>query len=178
VVAFEVARYLLHQHIDVKGVLLIDPPSPLDHVPLPNSLLDHVISLDRRRACPETAKTMKAQFEMNSGILGKYDPFLHDWPWPRLALLRSSEGFNPPEVSDIPQWLVDRTDSKQVVANWESLVGETVQVWPIPGHHFQPFSPLHVSAISSFCLMETNSILQIADVALRIAEGCEYLEGL
>lgn len=177
-VACEVARYLLKNGVNVKGVLLIDPPSPLKHIPLFDSLLDHVVNLDRRHAGSEIGNVMKTQFAMNSRLLGMYDPLSSEWPWPTLALLRSSEGFDPPGLPDVPGWLADRSDPTQIVSDWESLVGKTIKVWAIPGHHFQPFDPSLVSDISSLRWSEIEHLLQIAEVARRMVDGCQYLESL
>lgn len=44
IVAFEAARQLLAQGREVRGVLLIDSPSPIDHVPLSDSLIQGILS--------------------------------------------------------------------------------------------------------------------------------------
>ncbi|KAE9395866.1 alpha/beta-hydrolase [Gymnopus androsaceus JB14] len=44
IVAFEAARQLLAQGHEVRGVLLIDSPSPIDHVPLSDSLIQGILS--------------------------------------------------------------------------------------------------------------------------------------
>jgi hypothetical protein len=132
--------------IRVKGVLLIDSPCPLEHAPLPDALFDYVINMEGNRgATSEIGKLVKAQFKMSSRILGQYNPRSTRGSSPPLALLRSSEGFNPPDVPDVPKWLADRDDPKQIVAAWEKLVGATVKVWTIPGHHFQAFDASNVS---------------------------------
>src|SRR6266481_8723975 len=45
IIAFEVARYLLKLDVPVKGVVLIDSPSPLNHVPLSDALIDSIAKL-------------------------------------------------------------------------------------------------------------------------------------
>jgi hypothetical protein len=144
VVAFEVARQLLKQGTDAR-VILIDSPSPVNHVPLPESLLDSVINLDTHSSCSGIRRFVKAQFQLNSRVLGEYNPLPSDGPFPPIVLLRSREGFQAPGISDIPTWLGDRSDGQQAAFGWESLVGCSVSVRDIPGHHFQPFHPSHVS---------------------------------
>jgi hypothetical protein len=134
----------------VKGVLLIDSPVPANHTPLPDALLDHVANQGGQRPCSEIGKLVKAQFKMNSHILGNYNPLSSQGPFPPLAFLRSSEGFNPPEVPDVPLWLADRSDPEQVVAGWERLVGCHMKVWGIPGHHFRPFDNSNVSIFTGY----------------------------
>lgn len=81
---------------------------------------------------------------MNARMLGNYDPRETGERSPALVLLRSREGYDPPNISDIPTWLADRTDPKSASAGWESIAGELVEVIDIPGHHFQPFEASHV----------------------------------
>lgn len=133
----------------MKGVVLIDSPSPLNHVPLPTSLLDAIAGLDARiQSGSEIHRLIKTQFELNTTILGRYEPPVGKHIYPKLALLRSKEGFNPSNVPHnviIPPWLAQRHDSRQVAEGWEKLVGQSLRVWDIPGHHFQPFDPSNVS---------------------------------
>ncbi|TFK33599.1 hypothetical protein BDQ12DRAFT_657776 [Crucibulum laeve] len=161
VAAYEASLQLAKRGIIVKGILLIDSPSPINHVPLSDSLIDSVVNLDARSANSDLGKLVKTQFAMNARMLGRYDPRATGGSCPPLVLLRSSEGYNPPGVADVPIWLANRSDPKIATAGWETLAGGSVQVIDIPGHHFQPFHPSN-----------------IADVSLRIAEGCELIERL
>ncbi|KAJ6614787.1 putative polyketide synthase [Mycena sp. CBHHK59/15] len=129
-----------------QGILLIDSPSPINHIPLSDSLIDTVIDLDARAARSELSALVKKQFSMNARMLGKYVPHATASLCPPLVLLRSSEGFKPTGTS---------------VAGWQSLAHCSVKVLDIPGHHFQPFHSAN-----------------IAELSLRIADGCEYLESL
>ncbi|KAJ7613846.1 putative polyketide synthase [Mycena polygramma] len=161
VVAYEIALQLTSRGIQVKGILLIDPPSPISHVPLSDSLIDTVIDLDPRTAGSELGAMVKKQLCMNAHMLGKYVPHATASVCPPLVLLRSSEGFKPAGVAGIPAWLSDRSDPHTSIAGWQSLAHCSVKVLDIPGNHFQPF---HSS--------------NIAEVSLRLADGCEYLESL
>ncbi|KAJ6585673.1 polyketide synthase [Mycena capillaripes] len=161
VAAYEIALQLTSRGIQVKGILLIDSPSPINHIPLSDSLIDTVIDLDARSTCSELSTLVKKQFSMNARMLGKYVPHATASLCPPLVLLRSSEGFKPEGVTDIPAWLSDRSDPQTSVAGWQSLAHCSVKVLDIPGHHFQPFHPSNV-----------------AELSLRIADGCEYLESL
>ena len=125
----------------------------MNHVPLPSALLDRVAGLDARiQAGSEVHRLMKTQFAFNTQILGRYNPQIDErFVPPKIALLRSREGFNPsdlPPGAVIPRWLGDRSNPKQVVEGWEKLVGQPVRVWDIPGHHFQPFDQLNVSDLT------------------------------
>lgn len=127
----------------------------MNHVPLPTALLDRIAGLDARiQAGSEVHRLMKTQFEFNTQILGRYNPQADERVvQPKIALLRSREGFNPcdlPPGAVIPRWLADRSNPKQVVEGWEQLVGQPVRVWDIPGHHFQPFDPSNVSDVTFY----------------------------
>ncbi|KAJ7216777.1 polyketide synthase [Mycena haematopus] len=162
VAAYEIALQLTSRGIHVGGILLIDSPSPINHTPLSDALIDVVIELDTRAASSsEFSALVKKQFSMNARMLAKYVPHATASLCPPLVLLRSSEGFHPSGVTDIPTWLADRSDPQTSVAGWQSLAHCSVKVLDIPGNHFQPF---HSS--------------NIAELSLRIADGCEYLESL
>ncbi|KAJ6485560.1 putative polyketide synthase [Mycena sanguinolenta] len=162
VVAYEMALQLTSRGVHVKGILLIDCPSPIDHTPLSEALIDAVIELGARTASSsELTALVKKQFSMNARMLGKYVPHATASLCPPLVLLRSSEGFNPSGIADVPVWLADRSDPQTSVAGWQSLAHCSVKVLDIPGNHFKPFHPSN-----------------IAELSLRIADGCEYLESL
>lgn len=143
VVAYEVALQLMKKGVQVKGVLLIDSPSPINHTPLSDSLIDSVVNLDARSANSELGRLVRTQFAMNTRMLGRYDPHATGGLCPPLALLRSTEGYTPPALADVPIWLADRSDPKLAAAGWDTLT--SVKILDIPGHHFQPFHPSNVS---------------------------------
>ncbi|KAJ6526457.1 polyketide synthase [Mycena capillaripes] len=161
VAAYEIALQLTSRGIQVKGIVLIDSPSPINHIPLSDSLIDTIIDLDARTPRSDLSALVKKQFSMNARMLGKYVPHATASLCPPLVLLRSSEGFKPKGVPDMPAWLSDRSDPQTSVAGWESLAHCSVKVLDIPGHHFKPFDSSN-----------------IAEVSLRIADACEYLESL
>jgi thioesterase domain-containing protein len=176
VVAFEVARQLLRQGTDAR-VVLIDSPSPTNHVQLPESLLDYVIDLNERDTRSTICQFIKAQFQLNSRVLAEYNPLPNDGPFPSLLLLRSCEDFQAPGISDIPAWLQNRSDARQATCGWESLTGSSVTVRDIPGHHFQPFNPSH-ACFTHFLQALYSYTSRIEEVSRQISEGCKYLEGL
>ncbi|KAJ7160342.1 putative polyketide synthase [Mycena filopes] len=163
VAAYEIALQLTSRGVQVKGILIIDSPSPSNHVPLSDSLIDTVLDLDVRAGRSELSALVKKQFSMNAHMLGKYVPHATASLCPPLVLLRSSEGYHPAGVAaaDVPVWLADRSDPQTSVAGWQSLAHCSVKVLDIPGHHFQAFHPSN-----------------IAELSLRIADACEYFESL
>lgn len=159
VAAYETSLQLAKMGIKTQGILLIDSPSPINHVPLSDALIDSVVNLDARSANSDLGRLVKAQFAMNARMLGKYDPRATGGTCPPLVLLRSSEGFNPPGVPNVPIWLANRSDPSIATAGWESLASGPMKVLDIPGHHFTPFYPSNIKG-----------------VAERMIEACKLLE--
>ncbi|KAF7977208.1 hypothetical protein HWV62_4469 [Athelia sp. TMB] len=155
VVAFELARQLLRIGTDAR-VILIDSPSPTNHVPLHQELLERILTMDGQS---NMAQRIRTQFRFNSKALGTYNPSPSDGPFPKIILLRSSEGFKADGLTDIPSWLGERADPHDSVSGWEALLGSSVRVCDIPGHHFEPFSPPNID-----------------EVSVQIVEACSYLE--
>jgi iterative type I PKS product template protein len=140
--AFEVARQLLKSGIIVKGVVLIDSPSPLNHVPLSDALIEAIVKLDRSPVPSDIGRLVKRQFQMNSQILLEYDPTLGGGPYPPVVLLRSCANYCPGASLEVPDWLSNRDNSRST--EWETIVGGPVKCIEIPGHHFQPFHSPYV----------------------------------
>ncbi|SJL00722.1 related to polyketide synthase modules and related proteins [Armillaria ostoyae] len=162
VAAYETALQLQKQGITVKGILLIDSPNPINHVPLSKSLIATAVRLDSRSSgSTEVGQLVKKQFAMNAAMLKDYDPRATHGVCPPMVLLRSSEGFNPEGVADVPKWLADRSDAKNATTGWDSLTPSPVKVFDIPGNHFQPFSTANIASVSS-----------------KMADACRYLEGV
>ncbi|KAJ6454535.1 putative polyketide synthase [Mycena vitilis] len=161
VAAHEIALQLARRGIEVKGILLIDPPSPIEHVPLSGPILDTVLDVGVRVTSSELTALVKKQFYLNTRLLGDYVAPETTNLCPPLVLLRSSEGFRPPGVVHIPTWLSDRSNPETTVSPWQSLAHREIKCVDIPGHHFDVFHPSN-----------------IAEVSLRIAEACQYLESL
>ncbi|KAG6896291.1 Type I Iterative PKS [Termitomyces sp. T32_za158] len=127
VVAYEVARHLELLGRKAQGILLIDAPNPIGHVPLSDSVVDAVLHLDGR------------------SINSEPDSFSRDSP--PLVMLRSKEGFNPLHVQ-VPTWLSDRTKPETATIGWQKLTRSHVDILDIPGHHFEPFHRNNIEAVS------------------------------
>ncbi|PBK92884.1 putative polyketide synthase [Armillaria gallica] len=161
VAAYETALQLQKQGITVKGILLVDSPNPINHVPLSKSLIAAAVQLDSRSSASEVGQLVKKQFAMNAAMLKDYDPRATHGVCPPVVLLRSSEGFNPEGVADVPRWLADRSDAKNATTGWDTLTPSPVKVFDIPGNHFQPFTTANIASVSS-----------------KMADACRYLEGV
>ncbi|KAK8066684.1 Orsellinic acid synthase [Apiospora hydei] len=135
VVAFEAARQLMADGFDVRGLILIDSPSPIDHEPLPNEVISQVIGGN---------VALKEEFQFNASLLGDYRPtplLSNSQTRLKTVMLRSEELFDTEILCGVQyEWLSSQVSRDAAVAAWEGLVGERVEVMPIPGNHFEPFS--------------------------------------
>ena len=152
IIAFEVARQLLNTGVVVKGVVLVDSPSPLNHVPLSDELIESIVKLGDPNSASSNRMSflVKQQFQMNSQLLLNYDPAMGSGPCPQLVLLRSRDGYCPSGGPEIPEWLSHRGDRLSTIAGWEKIVGVPVKCIDIEGNHFQPFKSPYVRVCSIF----------------------------
>lgn len=117
VVAFEAARILMARGHGVKGVVLIDSPPPVGHIPLSDSIIRMVTESQHgeggstkngNHGKPGVAdairKLIQRSFRTCANLLGTFDPLPETrdgvgnikGPIPRLALLRCTVGWAPP----------------------------------------------------------------------------------
>jgi len=147
-VAFEVARVLLAGSFSVKGVVLIDSSSPFIRAELNTDIVDYVLG-NTKSFDAGSRESCKSQFLKSSRLLSEYKPSL---PAEGLVIpvvfLRSTDAFNPPNLTDVPAWLANRTDAESVVSGWDALSGSPIRMIDIPGNHFQPFESENVGFIS------------------------------
>ncbi|ESK95806.1 polyketide synthase [Moniliophthora roreri MCA 2997] len=158
VVAYEVALQLQIRRITVQGIILIDSPNPMGHVPLSGPLIQAAMecnSIDRSSLGP----VIVSQFEECIRLLQCYDPHSTGGTCPPLVMLRSSRGFECTDISSVPNWLSDRSNPRLSVSGWEDLTEQPVKIIDIPGHHFEPFQAVNIGPVSQ-----------------AIVAGLEYLE--
>lgn len=142
--AFEVARVLRARSFSVKGVILIDSPNPFIQTEMNTDIIDYVLN-NTKSIDGEIRELCRAQFSMNSKLLGEYKPSLsEDGLVIPAVFLRSVNGFNPPNLA-VPEWLADRTNAKLITSGWDALSGSSVRTIDIPGNHFQPFESENAS---------------------------------
>ncbi|KAK7024447.1 hypothetical protein VNI00_016298 [Paramarasmius palmivorus] len=151
----------------IHGLLLIDPPNPINHVPMSGSLVQNITERSivggRSARTQRVRQLVQSQFSMNAKLLGAYDvsksAAVLQGTLPRVALLRSKDGYMSPRKDIIvPEWLADRSDPNTARQGWEE-VSSKLKMWDIPGNHFEPFQPGN-----------------IAEVSVSMSEACEYLE--
>lgn len=148
VVAFEIARILTCRGIEVRGVVLIDSPCPSAPPLLSDKIIDHLLRDQERAVDSSMTALVMRQFKQSTELLDKYVPSAPAGAEAvSLAFLRSTAGFSPHGVDSVPAWFRERDHAESIVGPWEDLVGRSVPVWDVPGHHFEPFSTVHVSRL-------------------------------
>ncbi|PBK84776.1 hypothetical protein ARMGADRAFT_1088226 [Armillaria gallica] len=117
--------------VSVKGIVLINSPFPVDHVPSSNEFM--------------------AQLQQNVPLLKTYDPRIAGGPYPPLVLLHNKEGI-PPDAFlpyPVPQWMSEKgTDPCLLADDWSGLVGAPIKVIHLPGTHFTTFATPHLGAVT------------------------------
>lgn len=141
---------MMKEGLDVEGIVLVDAPCPMDHVPLSTTLLEHIVTQGKAsRLETETVGSVKEQFKKCSELLKRYLPS-SDGPYPRVTFLRSREGVKLESElmqKKVPAWFADRDEPGATVNGWETLLKGKLKRWDVPGDHFQPFLPENVSIL-------------------------------
>ncbi|KAM0344911.1 hypothetical protein ACHAPU_007044 [Fusarium lateritium] len=146
IVAFEAAKQLMVRGFDVKGLVLIDSPSPIDHEPLPAAVIASITRSSGQlgHPAPSSTNALEEEFLCNASLLGIYRPeSIPDATGRSLktVVLRSREVLDAETLCGVRyDWLSRQDTRDDAMASWKGLVGGPVDVLPIPGNHFQPFS--------------------------------------
>ncbi|KAG8214317.1 Alpha/Beta hydrolase protein [Butyriboletus roseoflavus] len=101
------------------------------------------------------------QFKQSTALLDKYVPGIRDAAEVPLAFLRCTAGFCPDGMEGVAAWFGERDDVGSVVGPWEALAGRAVPVWDVPGHHFEPFSHVHVSRSTMLWMRMRGLVLML-----------------
>ena len=151
VVAFQAAHQLHKEGKDVKGVILIDSPYPVNHEPLPNAVIAHVSqSVSSRDSSNAVRERVSKQFQANAALLGKYRPPQSSQISSKVVMLRSRDTFDSEGLCNVRYpWLSDQQTRSQAIVAWEKLVGQSIKVLEIPGNHFEVFAQQNVSTSRS-----------------------------
>lgn len=162
--------------VGVRGILLIDAPDPITHVPLSESVINSVINLDSLGRVTEMKRLIKMQFTMNTEMMDSYRPRSMDTACPPMIYLRSREGFCHPDIPDIPHWLSDRDDRNSATNGWRTLTSASLLTLDIPGHHFSPFHITNVSLAINYRRRSTHIGLKVEEVSAVMRQALEWLE--
>ncbi|KAF7557675.1 hypothetical protein G7046_g5967 [Stylonectria norvegica] len=165
VVAFEVAQQLAAHGLNVKGLVLIDSPSPVNHEPLPSAVISGITkpSSKYEHLAWGSSVVIEEEFRSNASLLGAYKPESFPNATGRkltTVLLRSQDVLDTEALYGVRyDWLSRREARDASVVAWEELVGDRVEVFPIQGNHFEPF-------------LNNN----IRETAAQLWKACRYIE--
>lgn len=175
--AFEAARQLMAKGFKVKGLILIDSPSPIDHEPLPAVVVANIIKPSGQSHASGNSAALEEEFMSNASLLGTYKPeFFHKANGERLktVMLRSQDVFDTESLCGVRyDWLSRQDTRTAAIVAWEELVGGHVEVLPIPGNHFEAFSKENVGWLPfPMHLIYVTSVLTKARlVKLQLSSG-------
>lgn len=147
-VAFQAARWLSKAGFQVKGLVLIDSPCPRKHEPLPEKIVAHILKSPLPDANTGMSNIIN-EFKHNASLLAKFDPLDFDntkHAKIKTVYLQSQETFDTEASCGLRyDWLSNQQVRTTAIRGWEVLVGDKIEVLPVPGNHFQPFDPEFVS---------------------------------
>ena len=164
--AFEAAQQLIANGFEVKGLILIDSPNPIDHEPLPSEVIANISKPSSQTHASNNDAALREEFQFNASLLGRYKAVsLSKTNRLRLktVMLRSQDVFDTKSLCGVRyDWLSDQDARAAAIVAWEGLVGGHVEVLTIPGNHFEAFSQKNVSSLSfryiSSQFFSTNSV--------------------
>ncbi|KAH6648011.1 hypothetical protein BKA67DRAFT_610827 [Truncatella angustata] len=160
IVAFEAAQQLTARGFEVKGLVLIDSPSPINHEPLPAALIANITKSNAqfRNVALSSSNALKEEFLFNASLLGSYRPKSFSKAI-KTVMLRSQDVLDTEALCDVRyDWLSQQDARTSSVAAWEELVRDHVEVLYIQGNHFEPF-------------LEEN----IGETAAQLWKACRYI---
>ena len=160
-VAFEAARQLAARGIEIKGLVLIDSPYPVDHEPLPASIISKILTPSQQVLLgpPRKPTALEREFSHNASLLGTYkpEPFnMINGRKLKTVMLRCSDTFDCEALCSVRyDWLSRQDTRSAAISAWCDLVGGHVHVMSISGNHFEPFLAENVSpyTIESRCFL-------------------------
>lgn len=147
--AFEAARQLIANGFEVKGLVLIDSPNPINHEPLPKEVIASITKSNNQPGTTTERTAMEEEFHYNASLLGQYEAVplsSSNTTKLRAVMLRSREVMDTENLCGVSyEWLSDQNARSDAIAAWEGLVGGHLEVLSIPGNHFEPFTRNNVS---------------------------------
>ncbi|CAJ2501648.1 Uu.00g045010.m01.CDS01 [Anthostomella pinea] len=148
VVAYEISRTLRRMDCNVSGLILIDSPCPINHVGLPQALLEQV--------CKGKPKWVLENFQRHTALLRDHVPDASQRDFP-VAFLKSTALVSASLDGARCAFLDNASERNREIQHWEALTGRRLTLLDIPGNHFQAFDVdivQHTSTAVSLALDE------------------------
>ncbi|TRX93222.1 hypothetical protein FHL15_005801 [Xylaria flabelliformis] len=170
VLAFEVARQLQALGRVVKGLILIDSPSPVDHKALPPEVISHIVNNKTASgrtyvtdASKQAREKITQKFQYHAMLLQNYHPR------PRIdnapcVMLKCSHSMDTVMLCNVKYpWVSDDSFREKSVRHWEQLMGRSIPVLDIACNHFQVFDADYIEDVSQK-MMLAYEILENFDI--------------
>ncbi|KAI0470409.1 hypothetical protein GGR56DRAFT_149086 [Xylariaceae sp. FL0804] len=146
ILAFEAARQLIANGVQVKGLILIDSPSPADHEALPDEVIAYVTKSSAQTGGLNHGTALREEFRRMASLLASYQPGRLRHPGFKTVILRSRDVLDTQSLCGVRyDWLSDQQTRDAAVVAWKEWVAGPVATLTIPGNHFEAFSQLNVS---------------------------------
>ncbi|KAI0103346.1 hypothetical protein GGR51DRAFT_573276, partial [Nemania sp. FL0031] len=170
VLAFEVARQLQSLGRSVKGLILIDSPSPVNHQALPQEIISHIINnktASKTTYITESSKKAREKinqkFQYHAMLLENYHPKPKADNFP-CVMLKCSVSMDTEKLCNVSYpWVSDDVFRERSVWQWEQLIGRTIPVLDVACNHFEVFDADHVEDVSQK-LMLACEMLDTIDI--------------
>ncbi|KAF5549199.1 polyketide synthase [Fusarium mexicanum] len=131
IIAFEAAQLLTKRGFKVQGLVMIDSPSPVDHDPLPATVIANVARSSGQMGT-SISSALEEEFMSNAALLGAYSPvpFLQATGRVlRTAMLVSNDLFDTETLCGVRyDWLSKQDTRDDSIRTWEELVGCHIEI--------------------------------------------------
>lgn len=129
--------------------MLIDSPYPINHSPLPNAVISHIVK-ESSAAHRGVISDLVKEFERNATLLSKYTPYDVDGGGGgmilKTAYLKGQKVFNSDALCGVKyDWLSNLEARSRAVEDWKALVRFDMRVLSVDCDHFEFFTPPYVS---------------------------------
>lgn len=154
--------------------MLIDSPSPVDHEPLPASIIATIVkqSGQPEHAASGRSVALEEEFISNASLLGTYKP--ESFPKAtgrrlKTVMLQSQDVVDTEALWGVRYDWLSRQDTRAAAIDaWEELVGGHLEVLPIPGNHFEPFLKDMVGVFAVLLVNRLSSRLPNAKLDMHV----------
>ncbi|KAJ8133352.1 hypothetical protein O1611_g271 [Lasiodiplodia mahajangana] len=155
VLAFEAARQLQSLGRTVKGLILIDSPSPVNHQALPQEIVSHIINSKTAskttyvtESSRQAREKIEQKFQYHATLLENYHPKPKADNFP-CVMLKCSLSMDTEKLCNVSYpWVSDDDFRERSVWQWEQLIGRTIPVLDVACNHFEVFDADHVGDVS------------------------------
>jgi hypothetical protein len=160
--------------VDVKGLVLIDSPSPVNHEPLPAEIIS---SITRSTGRPGSTSALEEEFLSNASLLGRYIPegiSSSISKTLKTVILQGQDTLDTETLCGVRYGWLNRQEVRDAaIEEWEQIVGGPVKVLLIEGNHFEPFMD---DKVCYWCF--TVTFADILTQTTDISNSLTALEGL